>query len=66
PDSFVVAVIVAKNWAASEANIVREKVDYAAIFNISPTQFQIFDNNQQTAFNSFIANVLTGKVQPKQ
>ena len=39
-DSFVIAVIVAKNWASSEANAVKEKVDFAAIFDLSPNQFQ--------------------------
>ncbi len=66
PESFVVAVIVAKNWASKEAATVRDKVDYAAIFDISPNQFQIFDDDQQTALNLFIKQVLDGKVKPKQ
>ena len=66
PNSFVVAVIVARNWAASESNTVREKVDFAAIFDLSPNQFQIFDDAHQIALNLFIADVLSGKINPKQ
>lgn len=64
PDSFVVAVIVAKNWASREAGIVRGKVDYAAIFDLSPNQFQVFSVEQQEALNLFIARVLNGTVKP--
>ena len=63
-DSFVVAVIVAKNWASREARIVREKVDHAAIFDLSPNQFQIFSEEKQHALDLFIAQVLDGTVKP--
>jgi len=66
PDSFVVAVIVARNWASREASAVREKVDHAAIFDLSPNQFQIFSEEQQEALNLFIAQVLDGVVKPKR
>lgn len=66
PDNFVVAVIVAKNWSIREATTVRERVDYAAIFDLSPNQFQIFDDKQQASLNSFIAQVLNGQIEPKQ
>lgn len=65
-NSFVVAVIVARNWSPREAATVREKVDHAAIFDLSPNQFRIFDEEQQEAFNVFIARVLDGTVRPKQ
>jgi hypothetical protein len=65
-NSYIVAVIVAKNWAVKEAGIVREKVDHAAIFDLSPNQFQIFDETQQDSLNLFIAQVLDGTVKPKQ
>ena len=66
PESFVIAVIVAKNWAESEAKIVSEKVDFTVLFDLSPNQFQIFDDTHQTALNLFVADVLSGKIQPKQ
>lgn len=66
PDSFVVAVIVARNWALREANKVRAKVDHAAIFDLSPNAFQIFDEDQQESLNGFIAEVLDGKIEPKK
>ncbi len=65
-ESFVVAVIVAKNWASREADTVRDKVDHAAIFNLSPNQFQIFSDEQQQALNTFIKQVLEGTVTPKK
>ncbi len=65
-ESFVVAVIVAKNWASRESETVRDKVDHAAIFNLSPNQFQIFSDEQQQALNTFIAQVLEGTVTPKK
>ncbi len=64
--SFVIAVIVAKNWAFREAGIVRDRVDHAAIFDLSPNQFQIFSDEQQEALNVFIAQVLDGAVTPKK
>jgi len=66
PESFVVAVIVARNWASREAETVRQKVDHAAIFDLSPTQFQVFDEDQQKSLSLFVAQVLGGLVKPKQ
>ncbi len=66
PDSFVIAVIVARNWALREADNVREQVDYAAVFDLSPNQFQIFSDEQQKTFSAFIAQVLDGLVKPKK
>lgn len=65
-ESFVVAVIVAKNWAFREAGTVRDKVDHAAIFDLSPNQFQTFGDEQQQTLNAFITQVLEGTVTPKK
>lgn len=65
PNDFVVAVIVARNWSSREADSVRQRVDHAAIFDLSPNEFQTFDEQEQQSLNAFIANVLAGRVAPK-
>jgi len=62
PDDFVIAVIVAANWSAREAETVRSKVDYIAIFDLSPNDFQIFDDEHQRGLNAFVASILDGTI----
>jgi hypothetical protein len=65
PEDFLVVVIVARNWAAREAGNIRERVDHAAIFDLSPNEFSEFGQVEQQRLNLFIANVLDGTVNPK-
>ena len=65
PDDFVVAVIVARNWSVREADRVKDSVDYAAVFDISPNEFRVFSEREQTQLNAFIASVLDGTITPK-
>jgi len=65
PNDFIVAVIVARNWSGREADNVRERVDYAALFDLSPNEFHIFDPGQQQSLNAFIASILTGQIKPR-
>jgi len=65
PSDFVVAVIVAANWAMREADTVRASVDYAAVFDLSPNDFQVFDAEQQQSLSAFVAAILDGKIEPK-
>lgn len=65
PNDFVVAVIVAHNWSHREADSVRQRVDHAAIFALSPNEFQTFDQHEQQSLNAFIADVLANHVAPK-
>jgi hypothetical protein len=65
PNDFVIAVIVARNWSNREAESVRQRVDHAAIFDLSPNEFHAFDESEQQRLTVFIANVLAGRVAPK-
>jgi hypothetical protein len=65
PDDFVIAVIVARNWSGREAENVRERVDHAAIFDLSPNKFLTFSEQEQQRLNAFITDVLAGKSTPK-
>jgi hypothetical protein len=62
---FLIVVIVARNWAAREAENIRERVDHAAIFDLSPNEFSEFGEVEQKRLNDFIAEVLDGTVNPK-
>lgn len=62
---FLIVVIVARNWAAREAENIRERVDHAAIFDLSPNEFSEFGDVEQKRLNGFIARVLDGTVNPK-
>lgn len=65
PNDFIIAVIVARNWSIREASSVQERVDYAAIFDLSPNEFQVFDEQAQAGLNAFVKAVLDGRVLPK-
>lgn len=65
PGDFVVAVLVARNWSSREAQSVRERVDHAAIFDLSPNEFHTFSEDEQLRLNVFIAAVLAGRRTPK-
>lgn len=60
PNNYLIAVIVAKNWSEREAQLIREKVDHAVIFDLSPNDFSIFSDEEQERLNSFITSVLNG------
>lgn len=64
PGDFVIAVIVARNWSETEAVI--SQVDHAAIFDLSPNDFEMFDEAKQQELNTFVANVLDGTVSAKR
>lgn len=64
-NDFLVVVIVAKNWSEREADTIRNLVDHAAIFGLSPNDFTEFSNEEQGKLNSFITSVLKGKISPK-
>lgn len=64
-NDFLVVVIVAKNWSSREADNIREKGDHAVIFDLSPTEFSQFGDEEQKQLNSFIAGVLRGETRPK-
>jgi hypothetical protein len=65
PNDFVVAVIVARNWSNREAESVRQSVDHAVVFDLSPNEFQTFDANEQQSLNAFVADVLAGRCAPR-
>ena len=64
-NDFLAIVIVARNWSSREADIIRDRVDHAAVFDLSPNEFNEFGDAEQNLLNDFIANVLGGKVKPK-
>jgi hypothetical protein len=64
-NDFLVAVIVARNWSGREAESIRQMVDHAAIFDLSPNDFTEFGNEEQSQLNAFIAALLKGKISPK-
>jgi hypothetical protein len=64
-DDFLVAVIVARNWSEREAEAIRQMVDHAAIFNVSPNEFETFGEVEQTRLGIFIAALLQGRIAPK-
>ena len=43
----------------------RQKVDHAAVFDLSPNEFREFGETEQAKLNDFVAAVLDGKVTPK-
>jgi hypothetical protein len=63
---FLIAVIVAQNWSEREALTIRQMVDHAAIFKLSPNEFTEFDIEEQDRLNSFVASLLSGKTSPKE
>lgn len=64
-NDFLVAVIVARNWSGRETESIRQMVDHAAIFDLSPNEFTEFGNEEQNRLNAFIASLLKGKISPK-
>jgi hypothetical protein len=65
PHDYLVVILVAKNWSLREADIIRNQVDYAAIFDLSPNEFVEFGSSEQNNLNAFVAAVLTGDAKPK-
>jgi hypothetical protein len=64
-NDFLVAIIVARNWSEREAESIRQMVDHAAIFDLSPNEFTEFGNEEQSRLNAFVASLLKGKISPK-
>jgi hypothetical protein len=64
-NDFLAAVIVARNWSEREAKSIRQLVDHAAIFDLSPNEFTEFGGEEQSRLNAFIASLLKGKLSPK-
>jgi hypothetical protein len=64
-EDFLVAVIVARNWSEREAETIRQLVDHAAIFNLSPNEFNAFDEVEQARLDDFVAALLQGRISPK-
>lgn len=63
---YLVTVIVARNWAQREAESIRNTVDYAVLFDISPNEFSEFNNDAQDGLNAFIEVLLAGELKPKK
>jgi hypothetical protein len=63
-NDFLIVVIVAQNWSEREAETIRNLVDHAAIFTLSPNEFTEFGSEEQSKLNSFIASLLKGTVSP--
>ncbi len=61
PRDYLIVVIVAKNWSRRETENLASIVDHLSIFDLSPSEFSIFDTDAQIGLNSFIANVFDGK-----
>ena len=64
-NDFLIAVIVAKNWSEREKETIRNLVDHAVIFDLSPNEFTDFTSEEQARLNSFIASLLKGRISPK-
>lgn len=64
-DDYLVVIIAAKNWSRREADLLRRQVDHVAHFDLSPSEWSRFDDDEQERLNSFIASVLNGSVLPK-
>jgi len=64
-NDFLIVVIVAKNWSEREKGNIRNLVDHAAIFDLSPNEFAEFSSDEQSRLNSFMASLLKGQISPK-
>lgn len=64
-NDILIAVIVARNWSAREKDVIRNLVDHAAIFDLSPNDFIEFNDEEQYKLNTFFASILKGEVSPK-
>lgn len=58
-EDHIVAVIVATNWSEREAQGIRDKVDHAAIFDLSPNDFSSFNDEEQERLNKFVETILS-------
>ncbi|MBV6449322.1 MAG: hypothetical protein MHPDNHAH_00032 [Anaerolineales bacterium] len=64
-NDFLIVVIVAKNWSEREKENIRNMVDHAAIFDLSPNEFTEFGDEEQSNLDMFISLLLNGKIIPK-
>lgn len=64
-EDYLVIAIIAKNWSLREIDDLREKVDLIIVFDINPSDFSQFGEENQTQFNDFVASILERKVLPK-
>jgi hypothetical protein len=65
-DDVLIVVIVARNWSEREASLLREQVDHVALFDLNPSEFDSFNDEEQKRLNDFIASVLEGRLLPKE
>lgn len=65
PEDYLAVIIVAKNWSAREADLLAEKVDHLAVFNLDPGEFSQFSAIEQERLNLFVAQVLSGSLLSK-
>ena len=52
-NDFLIAVIIAKNWSEREKDNIRNLVDHAAIFDLSPNEFAEFSSDEQKQVKLF-------------
>jgi hypothetical protein len=57
---YVVVVIIAENWSASEIININNQIDMIFHFNMNPNQFLGFDEESQIRFNKYVENLFKG------
>ncbi|WP_204104842.1 MULTISPECIES: hypothetical protein [Spirulina sp. CCY15215] len=55
---YIMAVIIAQNWSASELGNINNRIDLIFHFNMSPNKFQGFDEKTQIDLNKYIEGIL--------
>lgn len=61
-DDIIIVVIVAKSWSEREIEALAERINHLVVFDISPSEFTGFPEDEQNQLNQFIGQVLRGKV----
>ncbi len=65
-DNYVVAFIIAQNWAEREQQHVAEICDLAIFVSSNPNEFDSVPEDAQEKLNRFIKQVMTGEQKPKR
>ncbi len=65
PGDFLMVVIVAQSWSERDTKIIRELVDYVAVFDTNSNEFHEFGAEEQDKLNAFVAALLKGHVAAK-
>jgi hypothetical protein len=55
---YIMVVIIAQNWSASELGNINDRIDLIFHFNMSPNKFQGFDERTQIGLNKYIEGIL--------